>query len=261
MRDGSPVEFVKDLVSIVIPNYNLGALVGDAVASALAQTYRNVEVIVVDDGSTDDSLARIRELPAFRGGALRLVEQANTGVSSARNAGARVARGTHIAFLDADDLLSPAYVERCLDALRSASPSVAYAYTQMQLFGAESTIFASRSFSRWVLLRGNFVNASALLRREAFDRVGGWDSSFSMGYEDHELWIRMLAHGYSGVFVPEPLLRYRRHPGGSRNDLSAAMLKRLHFDIAVRHPGLYWPELLTHPSATAAALRRKRAGG
>lgn len=252
---------MKDLVSIVIPNHNLGAFVGEAIDSALAQTHRETEVIVVDDGSTDDSLTRIRDSPAFGHGAIRLVEQANQGVSRARNAGARLARGEHIAFLDADDLLAPTYVERCLEALRPAPPSVAYAYTQMQLFGAESSVFESRPFSRWVLLRGNFVNASALLRREVFDRVGGWDPSFSLGYEDYELWVRMLDRGYSGVFVPEPLLRYRRHPGGSRNEFPAETLKRLHFDVAVRHPRLFWPELLVHPAATAAALRRKRAGG
>jgi glycosyltransferase involved in cell wall biosynthesis len=252
---------MNDLVSIVIPNHNLGAFVGQAIDSALAQTHGEIEVIVVDDGSTDDSLACIRESPAVAGGTVRLVEQANAGVSRARNAGARLARGGHIAFLDADDLLAPTYVERCLEALRAAPSSVAYAYTKMQRFGAESSVFESRPFSRWVLLRGNYVNASALLRREPFDRVGGWDPSFSLGYEDYELWIRMLANGYTGTFVPEPLLRYRRHPGGSRNAFPRSTLKRLHFDVAVRHPRLFWPELLVHPAATAAALLRKRAGG
>jgi len=251
---------MPDLVSIVIPNHNLGRFVGEAIDSALDQSHPDVEVIVVDDGSADDSVLRIRSLPAYRSGRFCLIEQANAGVSRARNAGAARARGSYLVFLDADDVLEPTYVARCIAALRDAPDSVAYAYTQMQHFGAESSLFESRPFDAGILLTGNFVNASALMRRRAFDEVGGWDPYFSLAYEDYELWVRMLAHGYSGIFVPEPLLRYRRHVDPSRNDLSPAQLLRLHDDVAIRHPRLYWLRLLSHPHRAITAWKRMRTG-
>jgi len=249
-----------ELVSIVIPNYNLGRFAGEAIASALGQTHKNVEVVVVDDGSSDDSVSTIRGLPAFQAGAFRLVTQRNGGVSRARNAGARETRGSFIVFLDADDILEPTYVERCLAALRAAPSSVAYAYTQMQHFGAENSLFASQPFDPEKLLRGNFVNASALMRREVFEEVGGYNPRFSLGHEDYELWAHMLARGYTGVFVPEPLLRYRRHPGPSRNVLSPEDLLRLYFDIAIQHPRLFWWQLAQSPRQALLALVRMLPG-
>jgi glycosyltransferase involved in cell wall biosynthesis len=248
---------VPPLVSIVIPNYELGRYVGEAIASALAQTHPAIEVIVVDDGSGDDSLARIRATPGFLAGRVELVAQANGGVARARNAGAARAHGEFLVFLDADDLLEPAYVERCLAALRAAPASVAYAYTQMRYFGAAEGIYRSKPFGRWKLIRGNFVNASALVRRQAFQAVGGFDPGLT-GHEDHALWVAMLERGWGGVFVGEPLLRYRRHPGGSRNTLTRERLRQLHADVAIRHPRLFWLHLLLHPGRARAAAERLR---
>jgi GT2 family glycosyltransferase len=139
--------------------------------------------------------------------------------------------------------------------LRAAPAAVAYAYTQMQLFGREETLFASRPFDPKLLLDHNFINCSALVRRSAFEAVGGWNPSFRVGYEDHELWVRMLARGHHGVFVPEPLLRYRRHHP-SRNDLSDDQLDRLHVKLMLSQPRLYWRKILTHPVRVARGLLR-----
>jgi glycosyltransferase involved in cell wall biosynthesis len=249
------------LVSIVIPNFNLGRYAGEAIASALAQTHPAVEVIVVDDGSSDDSLERIRATPGVRAGRVQLLAQANGGVARARNAGAARAGGRFLVFLDADDQLEPAYVERCLAALEAAPATVAYAYTQMRYFGAAEGIYRSKPFGRWKLIRGNFINASALVRREAFEAVGGFDAGMT-GHEDHALWVAMLARGWGGVFVPEPLIRYRRHQAASRNTLTRARLRQLHADVAIRHPRLFWLHLLLHPGrARAAAERLRRARG
>jgi glycosyltransferase involved in cell wall biosynthesis len=245
------------LVSIVIPNHDLGRFAGEAIASALAQTHPAVEVIVVDDGSSDDSLDLIRATPGFLAGRVQVVAQANGGVARARNAGAALARGQFLVFLDADDLLDPAYVERCLTALLAAPPSVAYAYSQMRYFGATEGLYRSKAFGRWKLIRGNFVNASALVRREAFEAVGGFDPGLT-GHEDHALWVALLERGWGGVFVPEPLLRYRRHQAGSRNTLTRERLRQLHADVAIRHPRLFWLHLLLHPGRARAAAERLR---
>jgi glycosyltransferase involved in cell wall biosynthesis len=248
------------LVSIVIPNFELGRFVGEAIASALAQTHPAVEVIVVDDGSRDDSLALIRATPGFQAGRVGLVTQVNGGVARARNAGAARATGEYLVFLDADDQLEPAYVERCLAALRAAPPSTGYAYTQMRYFGAAEGLYRSKPFGRWKLIRGNFINASALVRREAFEAAGGFDPGLT-GHEDHALWVALLERGWTGVFVPEPLLRYRRHEAASRNTLTRARLRELHADVAVRHPRLFWWHLLLHPGRARAAAERLRQAG
>jgi glycosyltransferase involved in cell wall biosynthesis len=239
------------LVSIVIANYNYGRFLGEAIESALGQTHRDTEVVVVDDGSTDDSVAVAGQYP------VRLVAQPNGGVSRARNAGAKKAQGGLLVFLDADDVLEPAFVERCWRVLSAEGPKVAYAYTQLRLFGTESGIEASKPFRAATLARGNFVPVTALVRREVFDRVGGFDPSWSLGYEDYELWLRMLDRGYRGVLVPEVLLRYRRH-GHSRNALSPEQVRELHERLLCTYPRLHWRQIARHPVATVRTLLRNR---
>ena len=232
-------------VSVVVTSYNYGRFLGEAIESVLAQTEKDVEIIVVDDGSTDDSVAVARRYP------VRVLVQSNGGVSSARNRGASVARGAYLMFLDADDQLDPTYLARCVAALDRQDRRVAYAYTGMELFGTESGTFEAPAFDAQRLCAGNYVHASALMRRDVFDEVGGFDVSLRLGYEDYELWLRMLEQGYVGVCVPAPLLRYRRH-GTSRNTLSTDQLALLRRRLMRAHPRLYWRELAANP---ARALR------
>jgi len=225
------------LVSIVITSYNYARFLGEAIESGLKQTYRPLEVVVVDDGSTDDSVAVARRYD------VRLIEQSNAGVSVARNRGAAEAQGELIVFLDADDLLEPAYVERCHQRLSTLPLHVAYVYTQMRLFGDEDSVFLSHPFSGRELIRGNFVPATALLRRRPFVAVGGFDPSWRLGFEDYELWLRMYDQGYRGVLLPEPLLRYRRH-GPSRNVLSEREQAAINNRLVYTYPRLFWREWL-----------------
>lgn len=243
----------RPLVSIVVVNHNYGRYLGEAIESALAQTYEPLEVLVVDDGSTDDSVAVAEGYP------VELIQQDNAGVSCARNRGARAADGELLVFLDADDVLEPEYVARCWEVLSAAPSSVAYVYTTMRLFGTEHGIFESRAFSRSFLLRhGNFIHASALMRRAVFDRAGGFDPSWALGYEDYELYVRMLHLGYTGVLLDEPLLRYRRHDQ-SRNVLSDEQLESLMSRLTCSYPRLFWRRLLRHPLRVLLAWRRHRA--
>ncbi|HJU83895.1 MAG TPA: glycosyltransferase [Holophagaceae bacterium] len=230
----------RPLVSIVIASYNYGRFLDEAIRSALAQTHQPVEVIVVDDGSQDDSVSVAKAHP------VRLITQANQGVSAARNVGARAAGGAFLVFLDADDALEPEYVECCLRTLQAAPLEVAYAYTGMRYFGSETGLFESRPFDPKALGEGNYIHAAALLRREAFEAVGGFDPAWREGLEDYELWVRMLDRGYRGVLVPEPLLRYRRH-GPSRNLMSGSTQKVLRWRMRLAYPRVFWRKLLKDP--------------
>ncbi len=232
------------LVSIVIASYNYGRFLGEAIASALGQTHGNIEVVVVDDGSTDDSVAVAGRFP------VRLVAKSNEGVARTRNRGAREARGEYLVFLDADDILQPTFVERCLRALGSA----AYAYTAVEKFGLQTGLLHTRAFDGRALFQGNFIPVSVLIRRAVFLDEGGFDPSWP-AHEDHELWARLFVHGHSGVYVDEPLLRYRFH-GASRNTLTDREREDLHVRLVATYPrqGLGW--MIRHPLRSARWLSR-----
>ncbi len=236
------------LVSVVLTSYNYGCFLREAVESVLAQSFKDTEIIVVDDGSSDETAEVVRGLP------VRYVYQKNGGVCRARNHGASLARGELLMFLDADDVLRPSYIEKCHRALVGASPKVAYAYTQMEYFGDHGGIFQAAPFSRKRMLAGGFIHASALMRREVFERSGGYSIQWLRGHEDMELWVRLYTLGYEGVLVPEPLLLYRRH-GSTRNTLSKEEIRQLDLNLWTAYPELYWPKLLAHP---VAWLRRMR---
>lgn len=231
------------LVTIIIANHNYGKYLAESIESALSQSHPLIEVVVVDDGSTDNSRDVAARFPVL------LMEQENLGVSAARNAGALRAKGEYLVFLDADDILDRDYVSRCLNALSQAAPSAAYAYTGMRCFGAENRILMPRAFDPKALLHESFVNVSALVRRAAFESVGGFDTTWVVGHEDREFWICMLSHGFHGTLVPEPLLGYRRHHG-SRNDLSRTKLRQLRWRLRLSYPALYWTKLLKDPIRT-----------
>lgn len=204
-------------VSVIIPAYNAERFVAETVRSALYQTYQDLEVIVVDDGSTDRTVASLEEF----GDGIRVHQQANAGAAAARNAGAQIASGSWIAFLDADDLWLPHKLERQL-----ASPVAPLLYTNRFNIGArgdlplvQSDVTAMHEGDVFLplLLEGNFItSSSALLRRDVFEQVGGFDSTLTRA-EDYDLWLRVAERHPVGV-LREPLVRYRFHPDGkSRN--------------------------------------------
>ncbi len=202
-------------VSVIVPAYNSAATVVEAVESALAQTVPAGEIVVVDDGSLDATAAIVRE----RYPQVRLIEQANTGPAGARNAGVRQARGEWIAFLDADDIWVPGRLERQMDCLNQCPDAVMLCGGRRE-FGESVTLdprpscdrIAFREVTLDELARHNpIVTSTALVKRSAFDAVGGFDEQFR-GPEDYDLWLRLAAQGR--IFeMGEPLACYRHRPG------------------------------------------------
>jgi glycosyltransferase involved in cell wall biosynthesis len=214
-------------VSVIIPAYNAEAFVEEAVRSVFAQTYRDFEIIVVDDGSTDGTPDVVRSLE----GSVRLIRQRNQGLPAARNAGAAAATGEWLAFLDADDIWLPDKLER---QMRRADGSVVLIYTDRYNFGArgdlpevqglvtpllEGEIFES------LLYFGNFITASSvLIQRRVFNGLGGFYEKLKAA-EDWDLWIRCAATSLAGV-CREPLLRYRFHTANMSRDGSVMSAAR-----------------------------------
>jgi glycosyltransferase involved in cell wall biosynthesis len=222
-----------DRVSIVIPCYNSGATVGQTVASARAQTWSELEIIVVDDGSTDP--ATVAVLDALED--IRLLRQANAGLPAARNAGFAAATGRWVLPLDADDWLESDAVEALVGALQ-ADPVAAFACCHLQLEG-EARGVLPKSYNFFEQLFLNQLPYCILLPRALWEKVGGYDVSMRKGYEDWEFNIRLGAHGHFGTVLPRPLFHYRVSSGG----MLIAQSNRAHGElwslIQSKHPALF----------------------
>jgi glycosyltransferase involved in cell wall biosynthesis len=206
-------------VSVVIPTYNRGELLLEAVRSALTQTLADLEVIVADDGSSDASVDLVEGLADDR---VKVVRLAHTGLLGAvRNAGLRRARGEFIAFLDSDDVWDREKLERQLMVL-DREPGVGLVCSNARVIdesGRETkalylTYEAVSSDSLAALVKVNFVLiSSAVARRELLEHVGGFTEDIRLrGVEDYDLWLRVRAVSRL-AYLPEPLLAYRRHRG------------------------------------------------
>lgn len=184
----------RALVSIIIPNYNYARYLGEAIDSALAQTYSPVEVIVVDDGSTDGS----RSVIEGYGGSIRPVYQGNAGLPSARNAGIRQAQGDYFVFLDADDLLLPDAVAK-LSAGFAAHPDSGIVFGGSELVdsaGIRISFHANvpRVFTWEEFLLANYILVpEAMVSRLVIQRIGLFNPAF-LQCEDYDFWIRSARH-------------------------------------------------------------------
>ena len=208
-------------VSVIIPTYNRAQMLCEALASVRRQTVQDFEVLVVDDGSSDDTAAVAK---AFAPQAIYL-RQEHGGVAAARNLGIRSARASYIAFLDSDDLWLPHKLERQLAFLRE-HPSVGLLYARMWSYHVDRPTerqleprAVARSFDELLNGPNTVTTSTVIVRRECFDIVGLFDPSLPT-VEDHELWLR-IAHRFPLAFLEEPVAEYRRHGGGFNADHAA----------------------------------------
>ncbi|HET6575601.1 MAG TPA: glycosyltransferase [Fimbriiglobus sp.] len=233
------------LVSVVIPTYNYGHCVAEAVDSALGQTYPAVEVLVIDDGSTDDTRQRL----AGYGDRIRYIHQPNAGLSAARNTGIRAARGAFVALLDSDDAFHPRKLELQMGYLTS-HPEVPFLAAD-QLDGPTQPPWPTLTDSPPVrrvgldelVVKARFGPGGVVVRKDCFDRVGLFDESLR-SVEDRDMWIR-LATRFSIGLMQSPLWWYRSQPGSmSRNAEKMTHYERVVLDKAFAMPELNRRRLL-----------------
>ena len=236
-------------VAVVIPHYNHGPYIGDAVASALAQAAGTPRVVVVDDGSTEPGAeAALAALPD----GVEVIRQANAGQAAARNAGARATTEPLLLFLDADDRL-PADAIGGLSRALASEPRAAYAYGRMRYFGAWSGVVEFPPFDPFRMLYRSIVGWLGLIRREAFEQVGGFDEQ-QAGFEDWDLMLAFLEHDWGAVGIDSVVLEYRKHHDTSALESHRSNYRRHYRELRLRHPELYGraPELAAHTDLSAS---------
>lgn len=239
------------LVSVVIPTYNYAHFVSQAIQSVLDQTFRDFEIIVVDDGSTDDTFQVVSPF----GDPVRYIRQANRGPNAARNTGIRTSTGKYVALLDADDLWLPHKLESQIPLIE-ADPEVGLVYASMYLFDSETGAIVdwhppSRCRQGHVLRQlymDQFVpSPTPLIRRKVFDEVGYFDESV-VSPDDWEMWLRIAAR-YKFAFVREPLAMYRVH---------ASIAGSKHYDLYEMEMLAFFEKAAKIYSRQLGSLRRLR---
>jgi glycosyltransferase involved in cell wall biosynthesis len=224
----------KPAVSVIVPCYNGGRFIDQLEATLAAQTFRDFETVIVNDGSRDDTKARLDRLPR----SIRAIHQANQGPGAARNTAIKAARADIILALDCDDQLDPTYLEETVAAMRAAPADVGFLFTHERMTGLRQGV-EPRYFKLFDQLFINRVPSCLMFRKEAWRRAGGYDESMREGYEDWEFTIAMAAAGYRAIEIPKPLFTYRVSDEGLLLRMSSKMHAELWRRMRRKHRDLY----------------------
>ncbi len=199
----------KPLVSIVIAYYNQGDYLEEAVKSALDQTYTNIEIILVNDGSNDKySIEVLNILKKKYKDKIIFIDQKNKKLPNARNTGIKISKGEYICCLDSDDILEPEYIESVIEPLIK-NKRLGFCSSWSRLFGFQKGIRKNLPINIKTCLAENTNVASALFRKECWGKVGGYDENMIHGYEDWDFWISIAEKGYSSAVIEKPFFNYR----------------------------------------------------
>lgn len=201
-------------VSVMIPLFNYENYIGETLDCVAAQTLDRIGLVVVDDDSNDQSLQAVADWLAKNSDrfarAVLARNRTNAGLSITRNTGTAIARSPFVFYLDADNQIYPRSIEAHLEALRSSS--AVFAYSIIEVFGADTGVMGTEVFLREHFIKGNYIDAMTMVRRDALVALGGY-IDLKYGWEDYELWLRLCERGNFGIQVPEILGRYRIHAG------------------------------------------------
>jgi len=198
---------MKPLVSICITSYNYGKFLPDAIKSCLEQTYENIEVIIIDDGSTDNT----EEIVKPYLDKIKYIKQTNKGLPSARNTGIMNATGEYLLFLDADDMISPLYIEDAIDIFNNKS-DIDIVYCNVQHFGERTDkVSCVLPITKENLVLNNLLPYCSLIRTSCLKECGGYNPKMVFGLEDYAIWIDLFLRGKKFYHMPNYYFLYRKH--------------------------------------------------
>lgn len=233
-------------VTVCISLYNYRSYIIETLHSVYEQTQQAIDLIVVDDQSTDDSLTAAEHWlsdHSARFNSVQLVQHLeNKGLSATRNTAVNVSTTPYVFILDADNLLYPRCVERCLEALNT-NQQASVAYPIIEKFGEECALIGNIVWARDRFKRKNCIDAMAMIRKHDLSAVGGYSELKAigrLGWEDYQLWCKFIDEGYYGVPVPEILARYRTHERSMLKSVSSQRqnMERLSEEMKALHPWL-----------------------
>lgn len=229
-----------DLVSVVVSLFNYARYLPDCLGSVAAQVHRALELIVVDDASSeDDSAVVARDWLAANAARFTRVtllrHRRNQGLAQARNTAFAAAASEHVFVLDADNMLYPRAIARLAEIM--ARERCAAVYSQLEFFGVEQRLGHADLWDAELFKHGNYVDAMALVSKQAWRDVGGY-THLDGGWEDFDFWCKCVTLGLTGVFVPEILCRYRVHRQSMLHTEHQRLSAQLAVQITRRHPWL-----------------------
>lgn len=244
-------DVAPDLISVAVSLFNYAQFLPECLNSILAQRHGAIEVIVVDDVSAkDNSVAVATEwLQTHQerfSRVLLLRHKRNQGLAQARNTAFKHARARHIFVIDADNMVYPRALGRLHQAIQTSG--AAAAYTQIEVFGAKNTVGVADIWRPKWLRHGNYIDAMALISRDAWHDVGGY-THIEGGWEDYDLWCKFIEQGYVAAFVPEMLCRYRVHAASMLRNDTARSYDPIFVEMTMRHP---WMKLAPIDAADRA---------
>ncbi len=245
------------LVSVVIPCFKYAAYLGESVGSIVEQNYPNIEIIIVNDESPDNTSEVARQLIAkYADRKIELIEQANSGPAIARNSGAARARGDWILPLDADDMFLPHAVSRLMmEAL--GHPLRSLVTCGLQKFGAERGGWIPDEYTPARLRSYNTFLYSSLYKKSLWQKAGGYSGAVPWGVEDYDFWLSCSENGAVASIAKEPLLLYRTHDQGNLYKDVLASQETMLAMVRTRHARCYSPQQLFQDHEKIAAMPEK----
>jgi glycosyltransferase involved in cell wall biosynthesis len=228
----------RPLVSVIVPCFNHGRYLHDCVDSILEQDYPELEIVVVDDASTEAStIEMLSEVEAdARVSVLR--QARNSGPSAARNRAIAASRGRYVLPVDADNLLAPGAISSMVEQLQGTGERVGFIYPNCQYFGTRDDYFQPSSYNPFLLMEGNYCDTCSLIDREVFEAGLGYAEDIEFGHEDWDFALKLAAHGVMGEPARDRTLLYRKH-GFTRSDMVDYNNGSFFKEIVDRHPSLF----------------------
>jgi glycosyltransferase involved in cell wall biosynthesis len=230
MNEAAPI------VSIVIPCFNQGRYVDEAVESVLTQTLQSFEIIIVNDGSTDPETVQV--LTDYNKPKVQVIHTKNCGTAAARNTAIRQAQGQYILPLDADDRIEKTYLEKAVRILDESS-NIGIVSGEVELFGILTGKWELPEYRFPDILLDNVIPSFSFYRRVDWDRVGGYQESMIYGLEDYDFWLSLIELGREFIRIPEILCFYRQVPNSRNRQMTVDQWIASQAQIFRNHPQLY----------------------
>lgn len=227
-------------VSIIIPCFNQGQYLEECIESVLNQTYPNIEVVIVNDGSTDSYTLEILEKMKSLYPQFKIIDIENSGVSHARNVGVENSRGEFILPLDGDDKISTTYIQKCVEVFKEKK-DIDIVYCIAELFGERRGVFSLADYSEKEMLRSNVVFCTAMFKRKDYYSCNGYNENMIDGLEDWDFWLSMIENNKQFYRIDEVHFYYRIKQHSRNEDMFNGIDKHLKMIVQIQknHEDLY----------------------